>query len=359
MQLKLTANISPDRSRVCITCPSIQAGIPFQLHLKMTTTLSRLFANVAEEQGVQPKTLCFVFEQDLILPQLTAMDLELETGDQIIVVDGGTGNLVQDKGYIAKRFESGIRSHVNNMATPLMDGCVLRSQSPPRAQAAKVGSERERLLGRRRRATHVAAHRYVRPAGPHYLSHAARGRSRRILQDFLRGLSCRIDNNLFELMLDSIPICKADQAIWLEDALVCHMERATDLRLIQMLAAHGGGRREARRAAGRLHPLPSGVPQVAPRHCELDHPLHHVQFLTAKRVHALLASGADVHAIDSGADAPTPVGLARELLRKGVRHSGAQLVVDASAAVARGEPPASALAPGGAAQSQPVGRNVA
>jgi hypothetical protein len=43
-------------------------------------------------------------------------------------------------------------------------------------------------------------------------------------------------------------------------------------------------------------------------------PLHHFGFFSIERVRALLVEGADVHAGDAGADAPTPVSLASSLI---------------------------------------------
>mmetsp|Transcript_17310 Transcript_17310/g.44329 ORF Transcript_17310/g.44329 Transcript_17310/m.44329 type:complete len:286 (+) Transcript_17310:87-944(+) len=57
--------------------------------------------------------------------------------------------------------------------------------------------------------------------------------------------------------------------------------------------------------------------------------LHYHQFLPAERVARLLAGGADVHARDDSADAPSPIGLARAFLRTGATDVCAGLVVSA------------------------------
>jgi hypothetical protein len=48
-------------------------------------------------------------------------------------------------------------------------------------------------------------------------------------------------------------------------------------------------------------------------------------------VRELLVGGFDLHACDGGADAPTPLLLARALLQRDLEHEGAQLVVRAAA----------------------------
>jgi hypothetical protein len=57
--------------------------------------------------------------------------------------------------------------------------------------------------------------------------------------------------------------------------------------------------------------------------------LHYFQFLPAERVAELLEDGADVHASDGSTDAPTPIGLARALLRTGSMDARAALIVSA------------------------------
>jgi len=57
--------------------------------------------------------------------------------------------------------------------------------------------------------------------------------------------------------------------------------------------------------------------------------LHYFQLLPAERVARLLAGGADVHARDDSADAPSPIGLARAFLRTGATDVCAGLVVSA------------------------------
>jgi hypothetical protein len=59
--------------------------------------------------------------------------------------------------------------------------------------------------------------------------------------------------------------------------------------------------------------------------------LHHLELLPPARVSELLVGGADLHACDGGADAPTPLLLARVLLQRDSGHEGAQLVVRAAA----------------------------
>jgi hypothetical protein len=61
-------------------------------------------------------------------------------------------------------------------------------------------------------------------------------------------------------------------------------------------------------------------------------PLHHWPFLTASRVRALLVAGADVCASDGGADAPTPLSLARARLRVNPTDERARLIACAAAA---------------------------
>jgi ankyrin repeat protein len=64
-------------------------------------------------------------------------------------------------------------------------------------------------------------------------------------------------------------------------------------------------------------------------------PLHHFEFLPVSSVRALLVEGADVHAADGGADAPTPLSLAAARLlhgdRAGDSHAAATLIVRAAA----------------------------
>jgi hypothetical protein len=55
--------------------------------------------------------------------------------------------------------------------------------------------------------------------------------------------------------------------------------------------------------------------------------LHHFQSLSTECVAELLADGADVHASDGSTDAPTPIGLARALLRTGSTDARAELIV--------------------------------
>jgi hypothetical protein len=57
--------------------------------------------------------------------------------------------------------------------------------------------------------------------------------------------------------------------------------------------------------------------------------LHYFPFLPAERVAGLLADGADVHASDGSTYAPTPIGLARALLRTGDTDARAELIVSA------------------------------
>jgi len=56
--------------------------------------------------------------------------------------------------------------------------------------------------------------------------------------------------------------------------------------------------------------------------------LHYHQFLPAERVAKLLAGGADVHASDSGEDAPTPIRLARARLLEDGTDKRAKLILD-------------------------------
>jgi hypothetical protein len=61
--------------------------------------------------------------------------------------------------------------------------------------------------------------------------------------------------------------------------------------------------------------------------CRWTSQLHYFQFLPAERVAGLLADGGDVHASDGSTDAPTPIGLARALLRTGSTDACAELIV--------------------------------
>jgi hypothetical protein len=60
--------------------------------------------------------------------------------------------------------------------------------------------------------------------------------------------------------------------------------------------------------------------------------LHHFEFLPIERVRALLVAGADVHAADAEADAPTPLSLAAARLLQGDRLDDGRAALIASAA---------------------------
>ena len=68
----------------------------------------------------------------------------------------------------------------------------------------------------------------------------------------------------------------------------------------------------------------------------LTTPLHHVSTLTPAQVRELLVGGASIHASDGGTNAPTPLSIARDLLKRShpnlpMAHvECAQLIVDAS-----------------------------
>jgi ankyrin repeat protein len=60
-------------------------------------------------------------------------------------------------------------------------------------------------------------------------------------------------------------------------------------------------------------------------------PLHHFEFLSIERVRALLVEGADVHAGDDEANAPTPISLAAAWLLQGADDGRAALIAAAAA----------------------------
>lgn len=132
-----------------------------------------------------------------------------------------------------------------------------------------------------------------------------------------------------------------------EGCLTDCIEAGADLPMVKLLCAHGAGLGDARR--GLLHPdkgkresYKKDWPKLAPAvrkwlkdTASWTTPLHHVEFLSTKRVRDLLAKGADVHARHGSAGAPTPLSLAYALLQNKAKahgHAGAQLIIDAAGA---------------------------
>jgi ankyrin repeat protein len=101
------------------------------------------------------------------------------------------------------------------------------------------------------------------------------------------------------------------------------------LPLLQLLCVHGVRRHEL--TEDELARMPEECRAWIRATWRWTSELHHLELLPPARVRELLVGGADLHACDGGADAPTPLLLARALLQRDSGHEGAQLVVHAAA----------------------------
>jgi hypothetical protein len=102
-----------------------------------------------------------------------------------------------------------------------------------------------------------------------------------------------------------------------------------DLPLLQLLCVHGAQRRELTEL--ELDEVPEESRAWILATWRWTSELHHLELLPPARVRELLVGGADLHACDGGADAPTLLLLARALLQRDWGHEGANLVVCAAA----------------------------
>jgi hypothetical protein len=98
------------------------------------------------------------------------------------------------------------------------------------------------------------------------------------------------------------------------------------LQLLQLLRAYAPARSVV--LAPHLQAVP-GCQEFVDATRRWTSQLHYFPFLSVERVAGLLADGADVLASDGGTDAPTPIGLARALLRTGSTDARAELIVSA------------------------------
>jgi ankyrin repeat protein len=102
-----------------------------------------------------------------------------------------------------------------------------------------------------------------------------------------------------------------------------------DLPLLQLLCVHGAQRCELTEL--ELDEMPEESRAWILASWRWTSELHHLELLPPARVRELLVGGADPHACDGGADAPTPRLIARALLQRDSGHEGAELVVRAAA----------------------------
>jgi hypothetical protein len=101
-----------------------------------------------------------------------------------------------------------------------------------------------------------------------------------------------------------------------------------DLPVLQLLCAHGAQRCELTEL--ELARMPEECCAWIRATWRWTSELHHLELLSQERVWELLFRGADPHACDGAAEAPTPLILARALLRRDPKHEGARLVVCAA-----------------------------
>jgi hypothetical protein len=129
----------------------------------------------------------------------------------------------------------------------------------------------------------------------------------------------------------------------------CALDHACEsLETLQLLCAYAPSR-EAVRAHLVLidHRLSPECAQWLEATRRWTSRLHHFEFLPLERVRALLVEGADVRAVDGGADAPTPLGVAAARLLRGDGADDGRAALIASAA-APWSPETHALFPAGA-----------
>ena len=119
----------------------------------------------------------------------------------------------------------------------------------------------------------------------------------------------------------------------LGNAGVCALNYAgKSLEMLQLLCAYAPSRDAARTHLKYALPAPECLQWLNDTR-RWSSPLHHFELLSLERVRALLAAGADLHAGDSAADAPTPLSLAGARLRagNGAADGGAALIARAAA----------------------------
>jgi hypothetical protein len=100
------------------------------------------------------------------------------------------------------------------------------------------------------------------------------------------------------------------------------------LPLLQLLCVHGAPRSDLTELD--LDRMPEECRAWIRATWRWTSELHHLELLPTARVFKLLIGGADLHACDGSADAPTPLRLARALLQRDSEHEGAQFVVRAA-----------------------------
>lgn len=98
------------------------------------------------------------------------------------------------------------------------------------------------------------------------------------------------------------------------------------LDMLALLCAYATSRRAASRALKRVGASSLLCANWLASTKRWTTPLHHLEFLSTARVRALLRSGADVLASDRKADAPTPIGVAIQLLARDPKDERAALV---------------------------------
>jgi hypothetical protein len=113
-----------------------------------------------------------------------------------------------------------------------------------------------------------------------------------------------------------------------------HHSGTSSLGMLQLLCAYAPSRESVCAQLARVNPVKPEYEQWLDATRRWTSQLHHFEFLSIERVRALLAKGADVHAADGGADAPTPLSLAAARLLRGNRsddgYAGAALIVSAT-----------------------------
>ena len=102
------------------------------------------------------------------------------------------------------------------------------------------------------------------------------------------------------------------------------------LEALQLLCAYAPSRNAVQAQLASAPPRSPECAQWLADTRRWSSPLHHFELLSLERVRALLVGGADVHAADGGADAPTPLGLATARLLRGADDRAALIVAAAS-----------------------------
>ena len=102
------------------------------------------------------------------------------------------------------------------------------------------------------------------------------------------------------------------------------------LEMLQLLCAYAPSRQAVLAQLARAPPRSAECAQWLDDTRRWSSALHHFELLSLERVRALLVEGADVHAGDGGADAPTPLGIATERLLRGADDRAALIVAAAA-----------------------------